>query len=125
MRTAAFATLASLPFVFVFLFASDAKLALVAYAPASVLGAMYLAPVFALAQNLARPDQRATASAILLFMINLIGLGIGPWLVGWLSDAFAGAHGASSLRWALALVSLTYAWGALHMLAASRRARVA
>lgn len=124
MRTAAIATLTALPFLYAFLFAGDAMTALLAYIPASVLGAAYLGPVFALAQDRARPDQRATASAVLLFVINLIGLGLGPWLVGWLNDALASELGPSAIRWSLALVSLTYAWGALHLLAAGRRVSI-
>jgi hypothetical protein len=44
---------------------------------------------------------RATASAILFFIINIIGLGLGPWSVGILSDALTPTLGASALGMAL------------------------
>jgi MFS family permease len=119
MWLAALATLAALPFVYVFLFAADATVALAAYFPASILAAAYLAPAFALPQALARSDERATAAAVLLFAINLIGLGIGPPLAGWISDALAPRLGADSIRWALAVVALSHVWGALHMFRAA------
>jgi predicted MFS family arabinose efflux permease len=120
MWLAALATLAALPFVYVFLFAADATVALAAYFPASILAAVYLAPAFALPQALARSGERATAAAVLLLAINLIGLGIGPPLAGWISDALAPPLGADSIRWALAVVALSHVWGALHMFRASR-----
>lgn len=122
LESAAWATVAALPFLYLFLFAPAVGTALWSYLPASILGAMYLGPVFALSQETARPDQRALASAVLLFLINLIGLGLGPWLVGALNDALQPAHGAEAVRWSLAAVSLTYLWGALHLLRAARLA---
>jgi predicted MFS family arabinose efflux permease len=120
LESAAWATVAALPFLYGFLFAPEARTALWAYLPASILGAMYLGPVFAFSQEVARPNQRALASAVLLFLINLIGLGLGPWLVGMLNDALAPSRGALAVRWSLAAVSLTYLWGALHLLRAAR-----
>ena len=49
---------------------------------------------------------RAMASAILYFVLNIIGLGLGPLTVGILSDAFAGTYGENTLRYAMA-VTLT------------------
>lgn len=120
LGSAAFATVAALPFLYAFLYLDAPELALAAYAPAVVLGAMYLGPVFAFAQVEAKPEQRALASAVLLFLINLIGLGIGPWLTGFLNDTFAATQGEHAIRTSLALVSLTYLWGALHLAHASR-----
>ena len=49
---------------------------------------------------------RAMASAILYFVLNIIGLGLGPLTVGILSDAFAGAYGEDNLRYAM-VITLT------------------
>ena len=49
---------------------------------------------------------RAMASAILYFVLNIIGLGLGPLTVGILSDAFAGEYGADNLRYAM-VITLT------------------
>ena len=46
---------------------------------------------------------RAMASAILYFVLNIIGLGLGPLTVGILSDAFASTFGEDNLRYAMAI----------------------
>ncbi len=50
----------------------------------------YLGPAFGVMHNMVTPRMRATATALLFLIINLIGLGLGPTVVGLLSDAFAG-----------------------------------
>ena len=70
----------------------------------AILGTLWYGPVYATAQTIVPPHMRATASAILLFVINLVGLGLGPLAVGALSDVLAihaelGA--AEGIRWAL------------------------
>jgi predicted MFS family arabinose efflux permease len=87
--------------------------------PAAVL-CVYLAPTFAAVQSLAPPGMRALAAAFLLMVGSLVGLGLGPVLVGLLSDALAPAHGADSLRLAMLVVVPVYLWSATHYFAASR-----
>ena len=87
--------------------------------PVFVAGA-YLGPTFAMVQNLVGLRMRALASAILLFVINLIGMGAGPWLTGFLSDFFAEEHGRHSLRYALFLMGFLNIWGIAHYWLAGR-----
>lgn len=60
----------------------------------------YVGPTYALTQNLAAAHSRATATAILIFTINLIGAGVGPLLLGALSGALTARYGEESLRYA-------------------------
>ncbi len=53
---------------------------------AAILRYSYLAPMFAVTQKLVEPRMRATAAALLLFVVNIIGYGLGPPAVGWISD---------------------------------------
>lgn len=74
-----------------------------------LLGTLWYGPVYATAQSIVDPTMRATASAVLLLIINLIGLGLGPVAVGALSDVLAGPVGlgeAQGVRWALILSTL-------------------
>jgi MFS family permease len=74
-----------------------------------LLGTLWYGPVYATAQSIVDPHMRATASAVLLLIINLIGLGLGPVAVGALSDVLAGPMGlgeAQGVRWALILSTL-------------------
>ncbi len=69
----------------------------------NVTMSVWLGPVFAAVQGVAAPHTRATAAAMLLLVINLIGLGVGPLALGILSDLFAGPMGlgaAEGVRWA-------------------------
>lgn len=72
-----------------------------------------------------RPQTRATASALLLFVINLIGLGLGPLSVGLLSDSFSasGMDVAEGLRWAIIVVAVFGATSLIGFVMASRKLR--
>ena len=97
------ATLVSIPFTtFAYLY-HDATAALWILAVHYFLGAYYLGPTFALTQGMVGLRMRAMASAILLFILNIIGLGLGPQFTGILSDVLAATTdlGSESLRWAL------------------------
>ena len=75
---------------------------------------LYLGPALALMQSLVAPRMRAVSGAFFLFLVNLVGMGLGPQTVGFLSDHFAPEYGADSLRPALMIVGLASVWSALH-----------
>jgi hypothetical protein len=54
--------------------------------------AIWYGPVYGGVPGLVPPAMRATSAAILLFVVNMIGLGAGPTLFGIASDAFANWH---------------------------------
>jgi len=67
--------------------------------------ALFLAPTIAMAHNLVDPKRRSLASAMIYFVLNIIGLGLGPLTVGIISDLLMPSTGAESLRWAMLIVS--------------------
>ena len=71
-------------------------------------------------QSLAPSQMRAFAAALLLFVVNLIGLGIGPFAVGFISDALSAQYRADSLRFGLLIVLPFLLWAAVHFEAAAR-----
>ena len=75
---------------------------------------VYLGPTFAMIQGLATVRMRSIASAILLFVISLIGLGLGPFGVGVLSDYLKPEFGEESLRISLMFVFLFNIWAGIH-----------
>ena len=89
----------------------------------SILGGMYLGPSFAMTQALVSLRMRAVASAILLFMLNIIGMGMGPYLVGVASDLLSADMGVHSLRYALCLAVLVNVWAACHYFVGARSLR--
>jgi len=85
-----------------------------------VIGTAHMAPSIAAIQRLARPDQRATASAIFLFVGSILG-SAGPFLTGVISDALAADLGSLSLGRALLIVPVFQLVAIVCYLAASRR----
>jgi MFS family permease len=92
--------------------------------PMIALSAAYLAPSIATTHRLVGLRERAVAGAVLLFVLNLIGLGLGPVFTGVLSDMFRQrfvAQGvaeaqatADGLQYALCIAIAINLWSALH-----------
>jgi MFS family permease len=80
----------------------------------------WLGPVMAAVQHLVAPRARAVASSIFLFLINLIGLGGGTYVLGWMSDRMAGRLGDESLRYSILIGLSAYLAAALFAALASR-----
>jgi MFS family permease len=108
------------PFLALALWVDDLTTALVLYLVPAFFGGFYLAPTFSLIQSLVSLRMRALASSITLFVLNIIGMGFGPQLVGILSDYFAPEYGQHSLRIALIVLSFLNLWCAYHYFTAGR-----
>jgi len=94
---------------------------LVLFFVSSVPANVYLATTFAQTQSLVHLRMRAAASAILLFVINIIGLGLGPQFAGILSDLLAPQFGIESMRYSLLAIGVVAGpWIAIHYHAAGK-----
>ncbi|AJA07751.1 major facilitator family transporter [Sphingopyxis fribergensis] len=105
----AISTLLGIPFYIAGLLADSAVAALILFAFPPILNTLWYGPGYAAVQGLVRPQTRATATAVLLFIINLIGLGLGPLGVGAVSDFLSGPMGlgsAEGVRWSLMIFIL-------------------
>jgi MFS family permease len=121
LRVPAVAALGPQPFVIGFLFVGQPDLALVVLFPGLVLASLYQGPVFATVQALAEVRMRSVASAVLLFVINIIGLALGPQAVGVLNDTLFASRGDAAVAYSLALVAgVMGVWGCVHFLIAAR-----
>jgi MFS family permease len=89
----------------------------------SLLSLAFFGPSYATAQALAEPRMRAVAAASLLFAKALVGMGLGPLLVGITSDLLAPMAGAESLRYSLLLAPLFNSWAGVHFFIAARHLR--
>lgn len=108
MIAPAIASLVTIPIYIAAVTVGSVPLALLLLTVNGLLGTIWYGPVYGTAQSIVPPHMRATTSAILLFIINLIGLGLGPLAVGLLSDYFAVGMGMGSgegVRWALIVSS--------------------
>ena len=103
-----------------FLLMPDGYLAAYSYFFPAFCGGWYLAPCIASTHLLVGIRMRAMGSAVLLFMLNLIGLGLGPMLTGFTSDFLTPQYGDDALRYAMSITVLVNVWCALHYYWAAR-----
>jgi MFS family permease len=110
----------ALPFYLAFVWAPSWRLALLFLAGTMFLNYFYLTSAVTLVQEEVRPDQRVMSGALLLLIMNLIGLGLGPTFVGAASDYFHASHPHQSLQIALYMLASLYVVAVLLFLALAR-----
>lgn len=122
--TPAMLTFLLVPVISVALTSDKPHIALILTAPFNFLTAAYLGAVIAVSHSLVSSRMRALTSAVLFFVINLIGLGLGPLVVGALSDTFKANGIESPLAMAMLLCGVVGAlWACVHYLLAARSIR--
>jgi MFS family permease len=97
----AIAFLATLPFYAAGVLSTTLWITFAVLLVPTALGLAWLGPVLAAVQHLVPGNMRATASALFLFINNLIGIGLGTTLIGVVSDLTRSRFGAESLRYAI------------------------
>ena len=108
------ALIASTPLFFGVYLSSTAFASLMFLILPILLGNFYQATTFSQTQGLVSLRMRSVAAAVLLFILNMIGLGAGPQAVGILSDILQPSYGDESLRYALLTLSTVHIWAAYH-----------
>jgi MFS family permease len=84
------------------------------------LNLAWLGPVTAAVQHLVPAPMRSTASALFLLLNNLLGIAVGFYYFGWMSDLLAPHFGEESLRWAIYTGMGFYVLAAILLIGASR-----
>lgn len=112
--------LAIIPVLIVFN-ATDKHTALIANLFIGFFTTGYLGATLAVFHGTVEPRMRATASALFFLVLNIIGLGCGPTIVGAVSDYLRPEYGNESLRYAvLYVVPFACVWAAAHFMLAAR-----
>ena len=104
LKVPAYAILISVLFTAGTLYLQNIYLTLCCLGACAFLQSMYLGPSIAVAHSLVPAPMRALTSAILFLVLNLVGLGFGPLVVGLISDLLRPVLGIESLRWALSII---------------------
>jgi MFS family permease len=104
LKIPAYAILISIPFEAGAIFLHNTTGSIICIGCVATLHSMYLGPSISVAHSLVPASMRALTSAVLFLVLNLIGLGFGPLVVGKLSDWLAPSYGTASLRWALSII---------------------
>ena len=89
--------------------------------PSGLLGAGWAPPCYSVVQNLVPPPMRAVAAAVLIFFITMLGMGLGPQVVGFINDWLEPSFGNLAVRWSLVIVLSTSVVGAWLLALGARR----
>lgn len=111
----------TVPFYAIALGVDSAPMAVAACILPQAFAHAWFGPVFATVQQLVPPSMRTTAAALFIFILNLIGLGGGPLLLGALSDMLTPQFGADALRYSILASLPFYLLAALLLFLAGRR----
>ncbi len=120
VRVPALTALVGLPFTVAFIMSGSTTIALLCLIPHQILGSMTSGPIAAVLQAIVPVRMRALAVALSLLAANLIGLGLGPQLVGVLSDLLRESVGDQSLRYGMLVAAVANLLGGAAYLAAGR-----
>lgn len=119
----AIAQICVLPFGLAGAFAPVVLIVLFTSPTEAFLRSLALAPGYALLQRMTPADARARAAAMQSITATLVGLGLGPLIVGAVSDGLAPAVGDQSLRWGLAALLIPQLLAAFHLWRCARTVR--
>ena len=120
-RIPALCFLVAAPVFAIGLFAPSLWLGWLLFAIGQMLALAWLGPVIAAVQHIVPPNMRATASASFLFINNLIGIGIGVALPGFMSEALNGRYGEDALKYSILYGLVFYLLSAALYFVAARR----
>ncbi len=117
----AVAFLISAPLYALGMLAPSSSVAFWLFLAPQALSLMWLAPVITAVQHLGSAQSRSQMSALMLLINSLIGLGMGPWFFGKVSDLLKPEHGADSIKYAFLGGLGFYVVAAVLLFIASRR----
>jgi len=121
MWLAALAGAISLPFATYVYIAESPYVALGCAVIPGILSSCYLSSCIAITHSLVGVRMRALSSAVISFIVNMIGLGCGPFIIGLLSDFLAPTKGVESLRYALLyVIPIVQVWAVCHFYLAAK-----
>ena len=98
----------TIPFSFYTLFTGNRMGAILCYFIPNVLFSLNMGALLTVTQGVVSVEMRAMSSAVYYFVLNLIGIGLGPLFIGILSDYLTPIYGVESLRYSLFIVSVVY-----------------
>lgn len=94
------------PFIVWFLYAPDKQTAYWVYTVPGLFGLLYASISYTAMQELVPVRMRAMASAVMLLCMTLIGIGLGPVILGMISDYYAPTLGTHSIQRALTIIMI-------------------
>jgi MFS family permease len=113
----------ALPFALGFAWAETSFWAIAFFCPFYLLNNIYVSSLWTLVQNLVTPRMRSMAAATQLTVLNIVGLGAGPLVAGYVSEVLEPQYGNDGLRVALTIAAVVGSIAAIFFLLAGRTLR--
>jgi predicted MFS family arabinose efflux permease len=110
-----FAVLIYIPASILSFSALDSTSAMYWFLGPAIFGSFHVGIIFAVLQSEAPVEMRSVVAAINLFILNIIGMGLGPLMVGIVSDYMEPSVGIDGLRYGLLATTIFPIWGSFHM----------
>jgi MFS family permease len=110
----------AIPFFFIGIFTKSLAVTFFVMLIPTALSLVWLGPVLAAFQHIVKPNMRATASALFLLINNLIGIGLGTYVIGLISKNLAPIYGTESLRYSIMYGTVFYAVAAILMFVSAK-----
>jgi MFS family permease len=124
MWVPALCVVVSIPLLVLTFVADTSLMALGVYVLPACVITVYLAPAIAVTHSMVNNRMRALSSAIYFFILNIVGLGLGPLLVGIGSDLLVEQFAEESLRYSLlGFVTISLVWSLFHYYRAAQTIR--
>jgi predicted MFS family arabinose efflux permease len=111
------------PAVLLTYLSNSVPMMIAAFLMGGFLSSVFFGPSVAATQALAASRMRAVTSSILIFVKTMLGMGLGPFLIGRASDLLSPGLGVHSLRYALLAAAVFNIWAAWHFFASARHLR--
>lgn len=111
------------PFSILFYLLDYTTFALIVFIVPAFIGGMFIGPTFSHLYSRVDASSRPMVTAIFMLVINLVGLGLGPMLIGFMSTQFS-SYGSDSLTYALVLLQVAGLWAAVHFWMAGRAIKI-
>lgn len=103
------------PLVALTLLIEDKSTALFVQLFPSIFTTGYLGAALSVFHGAVEPRMRATASALFFLILNIVGLGFGTFIIGYVSDLLTPEYGVESLKYSmLFVISIACVWSATH-----------
>jgi predicted MFS family arabinose efflux permease len=116
-------TLGAMPLSYAFILSPTLYPGIYFTLPAAFLGNCYTGATFAMAQALAKPHMRTMSAATVLFSMNLLGMGLGPFVIGFMNDMLGPRFGVEAIRYSLLIIGLPHLLAAVLNMRAARTLR--
>jgi MFS family permease len=116
----AICSILAFPGVLLFVFAKSLFVCIVGFTIVSMMSPVHVGPIVAASHSVVKVGMRAFSTSVVYLVSELIGLGLGPFLIGVFNDHYAYRFGVGVIRYSMSTAAITTLAGGLLFIAAAQ-----